>query len=227
MAFIGSWPVHGFMMHVLIANIAQPVLSFIYFSYNGLFTSMAAAIEWESSAIVRKGLRVSGEPEGKQRGSHFLQLPYRFAVPLMVLSGLLHWLVSQSIFLVSIHTYGYDEELRKWTQLASTPDVPYTYTAVGYSPMAIMLVLAVGVFLLVLLLLAGSVKLRTATPIVESCSAAIAAACHVRPEEDGSLAAISRVQWGVTCRPKKAGEVGHCSFSKNDVTSPKRGAQYL
>ncbi|KAH7077439.1 hypothetical protein FB567DRAFT_608536 [Paraphoma chrysanthemicola] len=226
MAFVGSWPVNGFMMHVLIANIAQPVLSFIYFSYNGLFTSMAAAVEWESSVLVRKGLRVSGEPEGKQRGSHFLQLPYRFAVPLMALSGLLHWLVSQSIFLVSIHTYGYDEELRKWTQLASTPAVPYTYTAVGYSPMAIMLVLAVGVFLLVLLLLAGSVKLRTAAPIVGSCSAAIAAACHVRTGEDGSLTAISRVQWGVTSRSKEAGEVGHCSFSKNDVTSPKRGSQY-
>jgi hypothetical protein len=68
----------GFMWHVFIANLFQPLLSCLYFSYNGLFTSMAACMEWESYGRAQKSLRVSARPKGKQRESHFLQLPYRF-----------------------------------------------------------------------------------------------------------------------------------------------------
>src|SRR6185312_6672946 len=121
MTLINSKPVGNFLLIVMLANLVQPGLSFVYFSYNGLFTSMATALEWDSYARNRKGLRVSKDPQGKQREYSFLQLPYKFAVPLLLLSGLLHWLVSQSLFLITIDSYAYNNHEMRWEQLGQTP----------------------------------------------------------------------------------------------------------
>lgn len=87
---LSSADISGIVENALIANIAQPVLSLIYFTYNSLMTAMVSASEWDNFAQLRKGLRVSGIPCSEQRGTHFLQLPYRYSVPLMVFSILLH-----------------------------------------------------------------------------------------------------------------------------------------
>lgn len=64
--------------NVLKANIAQIILSMLYFTYNGLFTGMLLAREWDSFALERKDLRVnSTHPIVHQRSSYLLQLPYR------------------------------------------------------------------------------------------------------------------------------------------------------
>ncbi|KAH7392189.1 hypothetical protein DE146DRAFT_661877 [Phaeosphaeria sp. MPI-PUGE-AT-0046c] len=89
----------------LIANLPQLLLSFLYFAYNGLFTAMLGAYEWMSYAHKRKGLRISRMPSGAQRSTYFLQLPYRFGIPLIIISGTMHWLVSQSIFVVAFDVY--------------------------------------------------------------------------------------------------------------------------
>jgi hypothetical protein len=94
---------HSVIGNVLVANSPQVLLSAVYFSYNSLFTCMLLGWEWASYAHQRKGLRVSAAPRrGAQRSSYFLSLPYRFALPLMAVSGLLHWLVSQSLFIAVI-----------------------------------------------------------------------------------------------------------------------------
>ena len=41
--------------NVLVANVPQVVLSFIYFAYNALFTCMSLAAEWSRFALERKG----------------------------------------------------------------------------------------------------------------------------------------------------------------------------
>lgn len=216
----------GFMMHVFVANLFQTLLSFLYFSYNGLFTSMAACLEWQSHGQAQKSLRVSAKPRGKQRESHFLQLPYRYAVPLTAFSALLHWLVSQSIFLVSMHTYGYSPETKSWVQLVSTPEFPRTFTGVAYSPLATICAFLLGFFLLVGLLWAASIRLKSATPVVGTCSAAIAAACHVEEGESGSQVALMKIQWGVTRDATEEGHAGHCAFSANAVSVPAQGVLY-
>ncbi|KAF2028392.1 hypothetical protein EK21DRAFT_27986, partial [Setomelanomma holmii] len=86
--------------NAMVVNSPQLVLSWVYFSYNGLLTLLALAREWESYALHRKGLRISGVPQGAQRSTYFLQLPYRIGLPFMAISAFLHWLVSQSFFLV-------------------------------------------------------------------------------------------------------------------------------
>jgi len=89
--------------YVLLANLPQLVLSAVHLLYNAHFTIMALSKEWSRFSTTRKTLRVS-YPKGAQRSTYFLNLPYRYALPLMFASGTLHWLVSQSLFLVRIRT---------------------------------------------------------------------------------------------------------------------------
>lgn len=94
--------VRGVLANTFIANSAQLIVSLIYFSYNSLFTAMLLGYEWTTYAYKQKGLRVTTKARGAQRSSYFLSLPYRFALPLMATSGLMHWVVSQSIFFIII-----------------------------------------------------------------------------------------------------------------------------
>jgi hypothetical protein len=41
--------------------------------------------------VKRKASRIAGTvPVGQQQGSYFLQLPFRYSIPLIVTSGVLH-----------------------------------------------------------------------------------------------------------------------------------------
>src|SRR6266516_3151171 len=57
--------------------------------------------EWNDFAYRRKPLRVTA-PLGEQRSKYYLTMPYRYAIPVIILSGTLHWLISESFFLVRI-----------------------------------------------------------------------------------------------------------------------------
>ena len=48
---------------------------------------------------------------GQQRSTYYLQLPYVYSVPLTIASGTLHWLISESIFLVRIDTWRDGKEI--------------------------------------------------------------------------------------------------------------------
>lgn len=214
----------GLIQNVLIANIAQPILSFLYFSYNGLFTCMLLGFEWATYGREKKGLRVSHTPLGAQRSTYFLQLPYRFALPLMGLSGLLHWLVSQSIFLVAVDVYDWDG-----TRPSETDSVYPSqgdWKSCGYSPVAIFTVLMLAISMVIGIIAAGYVPFKQGITLAGSCSAAISAACHIGEGdgEDGYKAAMSKLQWGVTS--VNADGVGHCTFSTKEVEMPKAGEWY-
>ncbi|KAI9695590.1 MAG: hypothetical protein M1820_008515 [Bogoriella megaspora] len=220
---IPSDGVRGVVANTLVANIAQVILSFIYFTYNGLFTCMLLAKEWHDFARERKGLRVSGIPKGRQRSSYFLQLPYRFSLPLMALSGVLHWLVSESIFLVSLNSY-----LTGSVQSGQIRNVNYfsgsTMTC-GFSPPAIFIVILVGIFMVVVIIAFGSFRFQPGIPMASSCSLAIAAACHPGPKNSGVDISASELQWGVIEEPFD--EIpGHCGFSDKRVDMPIEGPMY-
>jgi hypothetical protein len=84
---------------VLLANLPQIILSFCYLAYNSLFTRMLAAREWAQMSTGYKPLRVT-DPKGTQISTFRLQLPYSYAVPLLGLSIVLHWLLSNSIYML-------------------------------------------------------------------------------------------------------------------------------
>jgi hypothetical protein len=103
----------------LIANTPQVILSFLYTTLNGLITSMFLAREWSSYGLEWKTLTAS-KPAGLQRRTYFLQMSYRVAVPLIVLSSPPHELVLQSIFLAIMSRMG---SLRARLQLSPVASV--------------------------------------------------------------------------------------------------------
>ncbi|KAB8213217.1 hypothetical protein BDV33DRAFT_210419 [Aspergillus novoparasiticus] len=222
---------------ILLANTPQIVLSILYFLANSLLTCMLVAAEWDRYATQRRPLRVSW-PQGKQRSTYYLTLPYRYSIPMLIISALLHWLLSQSIFFVDVQAY----------DVHGQTDPYSSARACGFSPMAIFFTIILGSFVLILLFTLGAKRLRSHAPLVSHCSAAISAACH--PPADDTDAALKPVMWGeinVKRFIREAGgqelnpleeqqaEVsvyenrlpvsvrtgyGHCSFTSREVETP-------
>lgn len=219
-AVIGGWaieqianPSTQILAAILIANLPQAILSFLYLNLNGLLTVMFTAFEWSKFATERKPLRVS-TPKGQQQSTHFLQLPYKVAIPLMFISATLHWLVSQSIFLTVVAAYNSDGGLDNPVQIASC----------CFSPMAMIIVIVFGVLMIVGCFAVGLFRYDPHMPLVGSCSVAISAACH-RPDWDVD-AAVLPVQWGVIPGSDETTGVGHCSFTSGPVESVQEGKEY-
>jgi hypothetical protein len=207
-------------MNSIVANSPQVILSMLYFSYNALFTSFLLSYEWTTYAHKKKGLRVSRDPIGAQRTEYFLQLPYRFSIPLMMLSGILHWLVSQSIFLVSIDFYDYFGRSSGWVWSTDT-----SMKTCGFSPIAIISVIILGSVMVIAIIAFGFIPYKQGITLAGNCSMALSAACHVDKRlENGAMAATEKLQWGVVGVSEDG--VGHCSFSTREVTSPVQGEVY-
>ncbi|KAF5381867.1 hypothetical protein D9757_008366 [Collybiopsis confluens] len=207
----------GLVASVLVSNSPQLILSIIYLIFNLLCTKMFLAREWLSYSHARKLLRVSN-PQGTQRSTYSLQIPYRFGLPLMAYSTLLHWLVSQSIFLVQVIYY--DE---------SDSDYNSTISSCGFSSLGMILTLIVGGTLILGALIFGYFSYFDGDmPFVGSCSAAISASCHP-PIPDGSDP-LKPMKWGAVLGFEsgngKQSAVGHVSFSSGNVFEPIPGCYY-
>ena len=205
---------------ILLVNLPQAVLSFLYLTYNALFTSMLLAEEWSGFAHQRKTLRVTC-PVGKQRSTFWLQLPYSYSIPLLIMSGILHWLVSQSIFLIRIAVENnYSSVFSVNNGGLASPGEELISTC-GYSPIAIITVIPLGVLLLLVLIASGFRKYKDGMPLAGSSSAAISTACH-RPKEDVD-AAVLPVLWGAV---RTKGPIDHCCFTSFEVSPPVKGGSY-
>ena len=201
---------------VLVANSPQVMLSFLYFSFNGIFTCMLLAKEWRTYGSKSNFLRVT-TPSGRQRSTYRLQLPYRYGVPLLIGSGILHWLVSQSIFLVRIDI----------VEPKPFKDIGLGVSTCGYSPIAIIFVIILGFIVILVSIANGFRKVREGMPFAGSCSAAISAACH--PPKADVNASSKRIKWGVVAEtdPNELDDrVGHCSFTSFEVETPVVGRRY-
>ena len=206
------------MTTVILANTPQLLVSFIYMSYNTIWTSMFRSLEWSQFARTHKTLRVS-YPEGDQRSTHRLQIPYRYGVSLMILIGTIHWLISESFFPARVNVYDsedghYDKESSLSTCGYSLPALAITITVGGIAPL---ILIGVGILW----------KFDSGTTLVSSNSAAISAACHPKSDEPEN-AHLLPLQWGVvtvTVDPDGT-QIGHCSFSSEPVSHPHDGRIY-
>lgn len=176
------------------------IYSGLYLLCNGLLTIMLVADEWNVFIKRRETLRVSS-PRGIQRSSYFLSLPYRFAIPLMMASGTIHWLISQSVFVIQSVGVAYGTSFYRHPA--------YDSSLVGYSNIGIIYSFSLGSIMIIALVTLGlcnsyrprkyDEKQETdaqsyTMPLVSSCSAAISAACH-RPDEDFE-SHLLLVRWG-------------------------------
>ncbi|KAK1977013.1 hypothetical protein LZ30DRAFT_602218 [Colletotrichum cereale] len=208
------------LFNVILANIPQVIMSLLYFNYNALLTSISLVTEWDRFGSEKKGLRVSSEPRGAQRETYFLQLPYRYSLPLAAFSGGLHWLISQSIFLVNLEVYSPDPDNVMNLQSSADTDI----TSCGWSPLGVLFVISAGVAMIVFLVASGWRRLRFGgIPVAGSCSAAISAACHPGFYEENAWE--KPLRWGVVPEPES--EPRHCSFSSQPTEGPVEGQLYL
>ena len=189
---------------VLLANTPQGLLSCLYLMYNGMFTSMLMEQEWQAFAHRRKPLRVSKAVKG-QRSTYFLQLPYRYAIPLLFCSGLMHWLISQSIFLAHVLSYTSSGER----------NTEYDILTCGYSPIGIIFSISLGGSMVIALLLISMWRYKPGLPLARSRSSIIGAVCRRLPED--TRAATSSIMWGIASG--KDG-VARSVFSSLDVLQP-------
>ena len=123
----------GLVSNVIIVNLPQAILSLLFLAYNGIFTCMLLADEWNDYAHKRKPLRVTS-PLDAQRSTYRLQLPHKYGIPLLTLSAILHWFVSQSLFLANIGYY----------DTKGLEDIDSSLSTVGYSCISIITVIILG-----------------------------------------------------------------------------------
>ena len=102
----------------------------------------------------------------------------------MTLSGLLYWLTSQSIFLVRVDI---------WEPFGR--EVSRTISTVGYSCIATIFALSLGVLALVTALGMGYKQFAADITTVGSCSVAITAACHASGADCEEIVE-KKVRWG-------------------------------
>ena len=204
------------MVAIFIANAPQTLLSCFYLATNTLLTSMLLADEWSRFAHQRKTLRVTS-PVDKQRSTYTLTLPYSYSIPQLTAFGLLHWLVSQSLFLARLDVYDRNNTLDQGKSISSC----------GSSPIALVLSLVVIVIIIIPVIGVGLRRYKPGMPYVGNCSAAISAACHAPIDDKG--ASRKPVRWGAVSHGSVEGcgqEIGHCTLTSLEVELPVVGRIY-
>ncbi|KAF2751972.1 hypothetical protein M011DRAFT_11578 [Sporormia fimetaria CBS 119925] len=226
---------------ILIANTPQAIVSFIYLTYNGIFTCMLAEREWAQYSVKRSALRVT-VPRREQTSTYFLQVPYRFGVPLLSASALLHFFISQPIFVARVAVYkgGHPAQHSGIPSSSEIGKLAYVgngdsgvWVGVGYSTSGILASIILGTCLILWVLGVGFFcKYPNQSPLGGTNSAVISAACHLMSEEGrrqedgtGEEAAGKRLMWGVTSEPSQE-KMGHCSFSPDEVSEVRTGCLY-
>ncbi|CAO2655960.1 Nn.00g047630.m01.CDS01 [Neocucurbitaria sp. VM-36] len=214
----------GIVPTLLIANIPQLGFSLLYVVYTSIWSKLLVAQEFDRMTQAKKGLRVSERPRGMQRASRLLTLPVRYALPLMGCSAALHWLCSQSFFMVRIDGVNAHREIDPNDRLVR----------LGYSATGLVSLIAVSFTMLVVTVCVGVFR-RLRTELGEtSMSVVISAACHVmRHEADPWL---QEVQWGDVGAGEAVTEgaeymeeqqsVRHCAFTARLAERPILGQAY-
>ena len=170
--------------NIFYSNLPQILLSLVYVSYNALLTSLLVSREFATFSYKRAGLRVT-HPSGHQRSTYWLSLPCRFSVPLLAMSTLLHWTLSQYLYPVQIRIIG----------LGGDVDHSRSINCVGWSSVGLLMLCVEGAVLILALLIAGCIRYPKGVPIARSCSLAISAACH--PVEGKTDEARQLLKYGV------------------------------
>ncbi|KAI0848973.1 hypothetical protein F5Y00DRAFT_269901 [Daldinia vernicosa] len=215
----------GFMSTLIVANTPQLLLSACYFSYNAFFTRLLVEQEWNSYSLRYQPLRVS-YPKGGQISSYRLQLPYKYSIPLIIISVVCHWLLSDAFFFFGIEggtyllTYGVNPNpsTQAYFHLSET-----SLVSLGYSTPAILALLVIGCAIVPLPLLFSLRRPKGKMVAGGSNSLVMSAACHCfisSPTEVQSQACSpsndeeemlrelsqSKLKWGATSLPSDVAE---------------------
>ena len=173
--------------NILLSNLPQMILSFLYVFYTDVLTRMLISEDYCQFGK-RQGTLWVSNPSGAQRSAFLLNLPPRYGIAVLSLMALLHWFLSNTIAFVRMRVF--DDSLQKWTGTATT--------FCGWSPIAIIECLVVGGILTVALLVFGLRRHSSDIPLAATCSAAISAACHAETVDSGTEVVSRPLRYGVT-----------------------------
>ncbi|EXK82470.1 hypothetical protein FOQG_13183 [Fusarium oxysporum f. sp. raphani 54005] len=225
----------------MISNTPQLLLSLCYMTLNGLITRMLAEFEWASYGIQFKALRVTS-PRGIQRSTYRLQLPYRWSIPLLAISSILHWVYSNCFYLSNYEFYD--------------PMIPYEILEVDrglqFSSVAILIGFSISVVIALSPMILAKRHLPGQMVLGGSNSKVISAACHCIPVSSSHatrkagvvtvhpleisenlgdplhLMASMKLRWGDVSTTNAESEVGHLAFGVEEqgVTEPIEQKHY-
>jgi hypothetical protein len=212
----------GTFGQTLVANIFQVMVSFLYLFYNRILPYQMVAAEWTIFLKEKKSLRVSSLPKLTQRSTYALSLPWKYAIPLMVSFMILHWLISQSVFIV-----------RTNCNAAGPTDRRMSYcdaVRVGFSSLGILLATGLGNVMLLALLLNSFRRYKSVPsymPRMATDSAAINASCHApRKDKEACFFPVKLVV--VQNEDFSTDSVPRLTFSTDiDMQPPRDGGEYL
>lgn len=197
----------------LLANIPQILLALVWLLYMGIMTSMFLAADWAVFGTKGQPLMVKNA-RGEQRGTWLLGAPLAWGLPLLILQVILHWLISQSIFLISLNIHDPDGTLTKYRLEGPK------FLNCGYSPIAIIFCIVASVLLMLSALALAFRKFpQGGPPVVATCSAAISAACHLPYGMLKHDSLYGNMKWGQCGQPQQG--VGHCALMPEEAF--KRG----
>ncbi|KAF4974097.1 hypothetical protein FZEAL_8970 [Fusarium zealandicum] len=218
-------PTAAMLSNILVANSPQVLVSFLYIFYNNILTRQLVADEWVGFLREdgKKVLRVSS-PAGMQRSSYFLSLPLKYSVPLMVLSITLHWLISQSLFLVQSCAFSPGKDGERLPH--------FDHSTRGYSMLGSTLAVGLAFIMVVALALNSTLRYYHNIPagfqLMAFNSLALKAVCQ-RPDGDTD-ARYFPVRIGVVPDMEDAGadHAPRIVFSTDtELYEPENGCRYL
>ncbi|KAK8113850.1 hypothetical protein PG999_005919 [Apiospora kogelbergensis] len=165
----------GTAANALIANTPQLAAVYVYLTCNTALTTMLAHAEVSRFAVRRGGLRVSSpRPDTAQYSTFHLHLPLYLSLLLLLTCAALHWLLSESLFLLRVAVYA------SGRGNVDAPPLPRAVmTAVGYAPAPILAATGLLALLIGIVLAVGWFRRYMGAermPLFATCSASLAAA---------------------------------------------------
>jgi hypothetical protein len=131
----------------------------------------------------------------------------------MMFSAVIHWLLSQSLFLVRIDGVNSD----------GVVDAEDIVSRLGYSSTAIVSVIIVMAVGMMVALGLGAFRRLDFAVLGGGNSACISAACHPTLSE-GKGIRYEKLGWGEVGSGE--GEIGHCALTAGDIRPPTNGRLY-
>jgi hypothetical protein len=183
----------GLPIQIAIANAPQLWLSLGYLLWDNQITRIWGEHEWRSYAGRRKVPRVSyGADSPGVRNTRWLQLPYWLSATLMSISTLMHWVVSQTLFVVEV-------ENRSGISTSDTPSQPQLTFAICYSPTAIFTIAVIAMILIIALTVYYLIPFRSWMPVMGGSARVVFASCTALPKHlpaDGIMWGDVSDDWG-------------------------------
>ena len=180
----------GLPLQIALANSPQFWFSLGYLLWNNQITRIWGEHEWRSYAGRRKPPRVSyGAKVAGVRNTRWLQLPYSLSALLMVVSTTMHWVVSQSLFVI---------EVENMSGLPNNAD-PGIIFAICYSPTAIFVVAVMGTALILGITIYYLIPFRSVMPFMAGSARVVFASCTALPKDlpvDGIMWGDVSDEWG-------------------------------